>query len=190
VARTCVDCRSTVQPHLGEGFYLTGARVSADDTPPRTQHPGWMFTSVPNDRLPGQGDRPPRVAVLIADPHPGSRSAIRNALTDASTVKVVGEASDLPSAISAVAADQVDIVLADARVAGIRSESARAGLEELSRRTPVIVMGMSDPRVYTAPLQAAGAAGYWPKDGDLAQLTGLLDAASHRQPAPDRASET
>lgn len=140
-----------------------------------------MFTSVPNDRRPGQGDPAP-VTVLIADPHPGSRSAIRNALMGASTVTVVGEASDLPSAINAVAADRVDIVLADARVAGIRSESARAGLEELSRRTPVIVMGMSDPRVYTAPLQAAGAAGYWPKDGDIAQLTGLLDAASHRQP--------
>ena len=86
------------------------------------------------------------------------------------------------SAINAVSADQVDIVLADARLAGLGSESARAGLEQLSRRTPVIVMGMSDPRVYTAPLQAAGAAGYWPKDGDLAQLTGLLDAASHRHP--------
>jgi two-component system, NarL family, invasion response regulator UvrY len=145
-----------------------------------------MFTSVPDNGLPGQGDRAPRVAVLIADPHPGSRTAIRNALIDAGTVTVVGEASDLASAIDAVAADRVDIVLADARVAGIRSESARAGLEELSRRTPVIVMGMSDPRVYTAPLKAAGAAGYWPKDGDLAQLTGLLDVASHGQPACDR----
>jgi two-component system, NarL family, nitrate/nitrite response regulator NarP len=121
--------------------------------------------------------------VLIADPHPGTRSAVRDALEVANTVKVVGEAPDLLSAIDAVSAGRVDIVLADARLAGLGSESARGGLEQLSRRTEVIVMGMSDPRIYAAPLQAAGAAGYWPKDGDLAQLTGLLDAAAHRYPA-------
>jgi DNA-binding NarL/FixJ family response regulator len=96
--------------------------------------------------------------------------------------KFVGEAPDLRSAISAVSADEVDIVLADSRVAGLGSDSARSGLEQLSCRTPLIVMGMSDPRVCTAPLQAAGAAGYWPKDGDLAELARLLEAAAHRYP--------
>ncbi len=149
-----------------------------------------MLRSVPNDGPLRQGDRPPRVAVLIADPHPSTRSALRNALKDANTVKVVGAAPDLASAINAVSADQVDVVLADARLAGLGSECARAGLEQLSRRIPVIVMGMSDPRVYTAPLRAAGAAGYWPKDGDLAQLTELLDAASHRHPRTATVSVT
>jgi DNA-binding NarL/FixJ family response regulator len=94
----------------------------------------------------------------------------------------VGEVPDLPSALSAVSAAQVDIVLAASGVAGLGSESARAGLAQLSRRVPVIVMGMGDPRVYAAPLQAAGAAGYWPKDGELAQLTGLFVAAAHGHP--------
>jgi DNA-binding NarL/FixJ family response regulator len=142
-----------------------------------------MLRSVPNDGPSRYGDRASRVAVLIADPHPGTRSALHNALDGATTVKVVGDAPDLPSAINAVSADQVDVVLADARLAGIGSESARAGLEQLSRRTPVIVMGMSDPSVYTAPLRAAGAAGYWPKDGDLAQLAALLSTAPHQHPA-------
>ena len=142
-----------------------------------------MLRSVPNEGPLSQADRAPRVAVLIADPHPGTRSAIRDALEAANTVKVVGEAPDLLSAIDAVSAGRVDIVLADARLAGLGGESARGGLEQLSRRTEVIVMGMSDPRIYAAPLQAAGAAGYWPKDGDLAQLTGLLGAAAHRHPA-------
>jgi len=141
-----------------------------------------MLRGVPNEGPLSQGDGAPRVAVLIADPHPGTRSAIRTALEAANTLKIVGEAPDLQSAINAVSARQVDIVLADARLAGLGSESARGGLEQLSRRTQVIVMGMSDPRVYTAPLQAAGAAGYWPKDGDLAQLTILLGADSHRHP--------
>ncbi len=120
--------------------------------------------------------------MLIADPHPGIRSAIRNALNDGITVKVVGEAPDLPSTINAVSANQVEIVLADSQLAGLGSEAARAGLTELTRRAPVIVMGMSDPRAYTLPLQAAGAAGFWPKDGDLAQLTGLLSAEARRHP--------
>ena len=124
------------------------------------------------------GNRARSVAVLIADPHPTSRSALRIALEDAETVRVVGEAPGLTGAIKAVSVSQVDIVLADSRVAGIGSESARAGLVQLSRRVPVIVMGMGDPRVYTAALQAAGAAGYWPKDGDLAQLTQLLSTSA------------
>jgi len=142
-----------------------------------------MLRGVPSDGPLTQGDGAPRVAVLIADPHTGTRSAIRNALEAANTVRVVGEAPDLLSAIKAVSGGHVHIVLADARLAGVGSESALGGLEQLSRRAQVIVMGMSDPRVYAAPLQAAGAAGYWPKDGDLAQLTELLHAASRRHPA-------
>lgn len=149
-----------------------------------------MLRSVPNDGPLNQGDRTPRVAVLIADPHPGTRSALTNALKHANTVEVVGQASDLPSVINAVSTDQVDVVLADSRLAGLGSESARAGLEQLSRRTPVIVMGMSDARVYTPPLRVAGAAGYWAKDGDLAQLTGLLNAAAHHQPRTATVSVT
>ena len=141
-----------------------------------------MLETLPNTERPDQNDRAHRVALLIADPHPGSRSAISSALKDATTVKVVGEAPDLPSALNAVAADQVDIVLVDSRLAGLGSEAARAGLEELSRRAAVLVMGMGDPRVYTTPLQAAGAAGYWPKDDDLAKLTGLLTSGAHPHP--------
>ena len=111
-----------------------------------------MLRGVPNDGPLRQEDGAPRVAVLIADPHPGTRSAIRNALKAADTVKVVGEAPDLLSAIKAVSAGQVDIVLADARLAGLGSESARGGLDQLSRRTQVIVMGLatraSTPRPY------------------------------------------
>jgi DNA-binding NarL/FixJ family response regulator len=149
-----------------------------------------MLMSLPDDRQPRQDDQAHSVGVLIADPHPGVRSAIRNALKDAITVKVVGEAPDLPSTINAVSSNQVDIVLADSQLAGLGSEAARAGLTELTRRAPVIVMGMSDPRAYTMPLQAAGAAGYWPKDGDLAQLTGLLGAEAHPHPRTATAGAT
>ncbi len=142
-----------------------------------------MPMRLPDKAQPRRDDGTYRVPVLIADPHPGTRSAIRGALQEANTVEVVGDAPDLPSAISAASAHQVDVILADSRLAGLGSESARAGLAELSRRAPVIVMGMGDPGAYTAPLQAAGAAGYWPKDGDLTQLTALLEAAAQRPPA-------
>lgn len=140
-----------------------------------------MVAGLPNDEQ-TRGDRAPSVAVLIADPHSASRSALRIALEDAETVRVVGEAAGLRGAIKAVAGSQVDVVLADSRVAGIGSESARAGLVQLSRRVPVFVMGMGDPRVYTPALQAAGAAGYWPKDGDPAHLAHLLSTSAHGRP--------
>ena len=141
-----------------------------------------MLTGLPADGQLRDDDAARGVAVLIADPHPATRRAIHNALKAEKTVQVVGEAPDLPSALRAVSAGQADIVLADSGVAGLGSESARAGLERLLRQAPVIVMGMTDARVYTAPLQAAGAAGYWPKDGDPAQLTELLSTAAHRHP--------
>ena len=143
-----------------------------------------MLTGLPADGQLRDDDAARGVAVLIADPHPATRRAIHNALKAEKTVQLVGEAPDLPSALRAVSAGQADIVLADSGVAGLGSESARAGLERLLRQAPVIVMGMTDARVYTAPLQAAGAAGYWPKDGDLAQLTELLSTAAHRHPRP------
>ena len=149
-----------------------------------------MLAGWPNDEQKRHGDTARGVAVLIADPYPATRSALRIALKDAETVTVVRDAPDLPSAIRAVSGAQVDIVLADSRVAGLGSEAARAGLAQLSLRVPVIVMGMGDPRVYTAPLQAAGAAGYWPKDGELAQLTALLSAAAHRPPRTATVSAT
>ena len=146
------------------------------------QHPRWMVVRLADDEQVRRGDRARGAAVLIADPHPATRGALRTALDYAEMVRVVGDAYDLPSAIRAVSADQADIVLADSRIAGLGSESARAGLSQLSRQAPVIVIGMTDPRFYTAPLLAAGAAGYWPKDGDLAQLTELLSAAARRHP--------
>jgi two-component system, NarL family, invasion response regulator UvrY len=141
-----------------------------------------MLLGLPNNDQPRLGDRASSIAVLIADPHPGTRSGLRIALKDSETVRVVVEAPDLATALSAVSKARVDVVLTDARVAGIASESARAGLAQLARRVPVIVMGMGDPRVYTAPLQAAGAADYWPKDGDLEQLTKRLVAAANAHP--------
>ena len=139
-----------------------------------------MLVGLPNNEQPRPDDQASGIAVLIADPHPRTRSGLRIALKHSETVRVVGEAADLTSAISAVSSARVDVVLADSRLAGLASESARAGLAQLTRRVPVIVMGMGDPRDYTAPLQAAGATDYWAKDGNLEQLTErLITAAAH-----------
>ena len=141
-----------------------------------------MLVGLPNDDQPRLREDASGIAVLIADAHAGTRSGLRIALKNSHTVRVVGESPDLASAIRAVSSARVDVVLADSRLAGLASESARAGLAQLTRRVPVIVMGMGDPRVYTTPLQTAGATDYWPKDGDLEQLTKRLTAAADSHP--------
>lgn len=141
-----------------------------------------MLVGLHNNEPPCLGDHTSSIALLIADPHPRTRSGLRIALKDSEIVSVVGEAPDLASAISALSSARVDVVLADFRLAGLGSASARAGLAQLTRRVPVIVMGMGEPHVYTAPLQVAGAANYWPKDGDLDQLTKRLMAAADAHP--------
>lgn len=140
-----------------------------------------MLVGLPQNESIPQDDQAV-MSVLIVDPHSAMRSALRIALTDVRAVQVVGEAPDVPSAITAISHVHIDIVLADSGIAGLRGESARAGLAELSRRVPVIVLGMGDPRAYTAPLRTAGAAGYWAKSGDLGELIELLGPAAAPTP--------
>lgn len=149
-----------------------------------------MLVGLPNNEQSRPRDQASSIAVLIADPHPSTRSGLRIALKHFETIRVVGEAPDLASAITAVSSARVDVVLADSGLAGLTSESARAALAQLTRRVQVIVMGMGDPRVYTAPLQAAGATDYWAKDGDLEQLTKRLIAAADAHPRTATLSTT
>jgi DNA-binding NarL/FixJ family response regulator len=158
--------------------------------PPPNHNFGAMQLHVPTTDRSIMDDRVNHPAVLIADPHAATRTGLRTALDASDGPSVVAEAPDLTTALRTLRHARVDVVLADARLAGLRSDSARDGLALLSSRVPVVVMGMGDPRVYTTPLQADGAIGYWPKDGDLAQLIELLSAsgpACRRETATSRA---
>ena len=121
------------------------------------------------------------IELLVVDPHPAMRGALRAALGFEDGIRVAGEAGDMLAALRLAADAPNTVAIIDSRLAGLRSPLALDALTALERRVPVVVMGMGDPALYAAPYLKAGASGYWAKDGDLAALVGLLRTAADRQ---------
>lgn len=123
------------------------------------------------------------IELLVADPHPAMRGALRAALELEDGIRVAGEIGDMAGALRVAADARIRLAIVDSRLAGLQSPLALDGLRALARRVPVVVMGMGAPALYAAAYVAAGASGYWAKDGDLPVLVDLLRAAVGRRPA-------
>jgi DNA-binding NarL/FixJ family response regulator len=111
------------------------------------------------------------------------RGALRAALEFEDGIRVAGEAGDMLAALRVAADAPITLAIVDSRLAGLQSPFALDALRALARRAPVVVMGTGDPALYAASYVAAGASGYWAKDGDLTALVALLRAAVDRHPA-------
>jgi DNA-binding NarL/FixJ family response regulator len=70
-----------------------------------------------------------------------------------------------------------DVALVDERIAGALTQDAQDALDVLSRHAPVVVIGIGEREPYEEAHVAAGAVGYWPKDGDIEELVALVRAA-------------
>ena len=123
------------------------------------------------------------IELLVLDAHPAMRGALRASLEFEDGIRVVGEAGDMFAALRLATDGRVTAALVDTRLARLQSPLDLDGLRALARRAPVVVMGMGDPAQYAASYLAAGASGYWTKDGDLATLVALLQTAVDRRPA-------
>ncbi len=123
------------------------------------------------------------IELLVVDARPAMRGALRAALELEDGIRFAGEAGDMLAALRVAADARITVAIVDSRLAGLQVPLALDGLRALARRAPVVVMGMGDPALYAASYVAAGASGYWAKDGDLTALVGLLRAAVDRRPA-------
>ena len=123
------------------------------------------------------------IELLVVDAHPAMRGALRASLGLEDGIRIAGEAGDMLGALRLAADAPLTVALVDSRLAGLQSPLGLDALRALARRVAVVVMGMGDPALYAAAYVAAGASGYWTKDGDLATLVALLQAAVDRRPA-------
>jgi len=124
------------------------------------------------------------IELLVVDPQPALRGALRAAL-ELEDVHADRRGGRRPGCCCSGRPDgRIAVALVDSRLAELQSPFALEALRALARRVPVVVMGMGDPALYAASYVAAGASGYWAKDGDLTALVGLLRAA--RRSAPGR----
>ncbi|HEX6023462.1 MAG TPA: hypothetical protein VFZ00_15820 [Solirubrobacter sp.] len=82
------------------------------------------------------------------------------------------------ASVPAVARTQAfDVAVVDERIASGISSEGRLRLEALARHVPVVVIGLGERVPYEDAHIAAGAMGYWPKDGDLDALIALVRSA-------------
>ena len=113
--------------------------------------------------------------VVLIDPRPRFREALRRLLDDEPDLRVV---TSLVVVDGTALPESFDVAVVDESAAGAVGTAATSGLKTLTARAPVVVIGMGDPLYYEDAHVAAGAVGYWPKYGDVESLVGLVRAAA------------
>jgi DNA-binding NarL/FixJ family response regulator len=118
------------------------------------------------------------VKVVLVDDHAIARGGIRMMLETAGDISVVGEAGTVEEAMAAIAACNVDVVIADISMPG------KSGLDLLrllrAQRPEIAVLMLSTHPEETYAIRAikSGAAGYLTKDVSVAVLVAAVRKAA------------
>lgn len=113
------------------------------------------------------------IRVLVADDHAVVRQGLRQILSAAADVALVGEAANGLAVIDMVAEREVDVVLLDVAMPGKSGVDVLKTLHERHPKLPVLILSMYPEDQYAVRLIKAGAAGYLNKEAAPEQL---LDA--------------
>lgn len=146
------------------------------------------------------------VTLLVVDDHTLFRRGLIALLGQDAGLHVVGEAGDAAEALRLVSTLQPDVILLDNHLPGVMGVDAIRGLREVSPRSRVLMLTVSEDSQDLAAALRNGAQGYLLKtiDGDLLaqairraaqgepvvspELMGKLVAAFQSQGAPSAAS--
>ena len=89
---------------------------------------------------------PHSIRVLISDDHPLVREGLRRLLDLENDLEIVGEAGDGESTVALVEKLDPDVVLLDLRMPGMDGFGALQKMQQLSKRTKVIVLTASEDK--------------------------------------------
>jgi len=117
------------------------------------------------------------IRILLVDDHPVVRQGIRTILTDRMKGAVVGEASDAPSALHQVRANQWDVVVADISLPGTSGLDLIKQLRQLYPALPTLVLSMHPAAQFARRALSAGAAGYLTKDSPPEEFIAAIEDA-------------
>ena len=103
---------------------------------------------------------PDKKRIFLADDHPLVREWLANLIHQQPDLTVCGETESAPTALSAVAAAQPDLVIADINLKNSSGIELIKNLKELHPEIPVLVLSMHDESLYAERVFRAGARGY------------------------------
>ncbi|PRC94294.1 response regulator [Solimicrobium silvestre] len=118
------------------------------------------------------------IRILIADDHTLMRDGLKQILSTAGDMIVIGEASNGFQVLSSVRSEQCDLLLLDMTMPG------RSGVELIKQikaekpKLPILVLSMHKEGEYAVRTIRAGAAGYLCKDSASQQLLSAIRAVS------------
>ncbi|WP_127792276.1 response regulator transcription factor [Agromyces sp. LHK192] len=124
----------------------------------------------------------PPLRVVVVDDHSIFRSGLRADLD--TTIDVVGEASDVPSAIEVVLRERPDVVLLDVHLPGGSDTGSTGGAEVLRRAAPQVpatrflALSVSDQAEDVVGVIRAGARGYITKGASGAEVSRAVHAVA------------
>jgi DNA-binding NarL/FixJ family response regulator len=111
------------------------------------------------------------IRVVVADDHPIVRSGIITELRRHPDIDVVGEAVNGDDAFTIVCSREVDVLVLDINMPGLKVFDLVRSLQELSLPTQVLIITGHSDAEYAVALIRAGAKGYILKDEEPSTIT-------------------
>jgi DNA-binding NarL/FixJ family response regulator len=110
------------------------------------------------------------IRVILCDDHALIRRGIRDTLSDATDIEVVGEAGDYPELRSLLRARTCDVLVLDINMPGRSGLDVLSVLKDEGATMKVLICSMYPEDQYAIRALRAGAYGYVNKGGDPQQL--------------------
>ena len=114
------------------------------------------------------------IRVILCDDHALIRRGIRDTLSDAADIEVVGEAGDYPELRSLLRSQTCDVLVLDINMPGRSGLDVLHVLKEEGTAMRVLVVSMYPEDQYAIRALRAGAFGYVNKGGDPAQIVAAV----------------
>src|SRR5215213_5231055 len=102
--------------------------------------------SIHSASVPGLDTRPQTIRVVLADDHPIVRDGLRKLLSLEEDIEVVGEASDGREVVQVVQDARPDVLILDLRMPYMDGLATLQALQQIERKTKVIVLTASEDK--------------------------------------------
>lgn len=119
-----------------------------------------------------------KIRVVVADDHPIMRSGIANELRRHPDIEVLGEAVDGDHALALTRSLQIDVLVLDVNMPGLKALQILREIEVLSLPTRVLIITGQNDSEYVITLIKSGAKGYILKDEEPATITTAVRAVA------------